>query len=79
LMLSEQGIHLVWIGDVGFEEFVAVAVFFDHAVEIGQVPGICQHVDVANLRRFIMLQDVSNEIAADKSAATRDQNSHSGR
>ena len=79
LVLGHQRIHLVGIGNIGFEKFIAIAVFLDHAVEIGEVAGIREHVDVTDQRRFVVLEDVTNEIAAYESAAARYQNSHSGR
>ncbi len=37
LFLVQKGVHLVGIGDIGLEKFVAFAVLFDDAVEIGQI------------------------------------------
>ena len=79
LMLGHERIHLVGIGDVGLEKFVAITVFFDHAVKICGVPGVGEDVDVTDQRRFVVLQDVTDEIAANKSAPAGYQNSHSGR
>ena len=41
LMLEHERVHGVGIRNVGFEKFVTFAMFIDHAVEIGEVAGIC--------------------------------------
>lgn len=76
LMLGHERVHLVGVGDIGFEKFVAFAMFLDHAVEIGEVPGISQDVDVGDGGGFVMLQNIPNKIAPDEPAAARYQNAH---
>ena len=79
LVLDHELVHLVRIGDVGFEKFVAFAMFFDHTIEIGEVAGVGENVDVRHQGRLVMLQNVANKIAPDESAATGHENAHSAR
>ena len=79
LMLGHQRVHLVGISDVGFEKFVALAMFLDHAVEVGQIAGVREHINVAHVRRLVMLQNIPNKVAPDESAATGHQYAHSAR
>ena len=76
LVLGHERVHLVWVGDVGFEKLVAFAMFLDHAIEVGEVTGVSEHVHVRHERRFVMLQNVANKIAPDESAAAGHQNAH---
>ena len=76
LMFSHKRVHLVGIGDVGFEKLVALAMFLDHAIEIGEIAGVREHIDVAHRRRLVMLQNIPNKVAPDESAAARDQYAH---
>ena len=79
LVIGHERIHLIGIGDVGFEKFVALAMFLDHAVEIGQITGIREDIDVSHVRRLVMLQNIPNKVAPDESAATGHQYAHSAR
>src|SRR3954468_9891281 len=65
LVLGEQRVHLIGIRDVRFEKLVAVPVFLDHAIKVRQVTGVSQNIDIGDQRRFIMLKDISDEVAAD--------------
>ena len=76
LVLGHERVHLVGIGDVGFEKFVALAMFLDHAIEIGRITGVSEHIDVGHEGRLVMLQNVANKVAPDESAATGHQNAH---
>ena len=77
LMLEHEGIHCVGIGNISFEKFVAFAMFLDHAIEIGEVAGISQRVDVCDRSRLVMLQNIANKIAPNEAAAAGHENSHS--
>ena len=79
LMFGHQRVHLVGVGDVGLEKLVAIAVFLHYPVEVGQISGIGQHIDIADQCLLMMLQNVANEIAANKSATAGYQNTHSAR
>ena len=46
LVLGHERVHLISVRDVGFEKLVAFAMFLDHAVEIGQIARISEHVNV---------------------------------
>ena len=71
LMLGHELIHLVGIGNVSLEEFVAIAVRFGHTVEVGQVAGVGQDVDIRDVSRLVMFQNVANKVAANETAAAR--------
>jgi hypothetical protein len=77
LMLGHERVHRVGIGNVGFEKVVTLAMFLDHAFQIGQVPGISEHIDVADRGRLVMLQNIPNKIASDESTSTGDKYAHS--
>ncbi len=77
LMLEHEGVHRVGVGDIGFEKFVAFAMFLDHAVKIGEVAGVGQGVDICDRGRLVMLQNIANKIAPDEAAAAGHENSHS--
>ena len=36
LMLGHERVHLIGVCDIGFEKFVALAMFLDHAIQIGE-------------------------------------------
>ena len=76
LMLGHERVHLIGIGDIGFEKLVAFAMFLDHAVQIGEVARVSEHIDVGHVRRLVMLQNIPNKIAPDESAATGYKNAH---
>ena len=76
LMLGHERVHLVEVGDVGFEKFVALSMFFDHAIEIGGISGVSKGIDIGHGRGLVMLQNVANKIAANESAAARNQYAH---
>ena len=50
LMLGHERIHLIGIGDIGFEKFVALAMFLRYAIEIGEIAGVGQDIDIASPR-----------------------------
>src|SRR2546421_2279857 len=77
LMLEHERVHRVGIGNVGFEKFVALAMFLDHALEIGQIAGISERVHICDRGGLVMLQDIANKIAPDEAAAAGHENSHS--
>jgi hypothetical protein len=76
LVLYHERVHLVGVGDVGFEKLVTLAMFLDHTIEIGEIPGVSEHVDIRHRGGLVMLQNVANKIAPDESAATRNQYAH---
>ncbi len=75
-VLGHERIHLVGIGNIGLEEFVALAVLLRHAVEIGEVARVGQNIHVADRRRVVMMQNVANKIAPDESTTTGHENAH---
>ena len=77
LVLKHEGVHRVGIGNVGFEKFVSLAMFLDHAIEIGQVAGVSERVHICDRGRLVMLQNIANKIAPDEAAAAGHENSHS--
>ena len=78
LVFEHELVHLIGIGDVGFEKFVTLAMFLDHAIEIGEIAGVSENIDIRYRGRLVMLQNIANKIAADESAATGHKNAHSG-
>ena len=75
-MLGHQRVHQVGIRDIGFEKFVTLAMFFDHALKIGDVTSISEHIDISDVCGLVMLQNISNKVAPDESAATGDKDAH---
>jgi len=76
LMLGHELIHLVGIGNVSLEEFVAIAVRLGHILEVGEVAGVGQDIDISDVGRLVMFQNVANKVAANETAAARYQNAH---
>ena len=72
----QEGVHLVGIGDVRLEKFVAFAVLLDDAIEIGEIPGIREGVDIRDVRRLVMLQNVTNKVTPDEPTAACHQDPH---
>lgn len=70
-MLRHELIHLVGIGNVGLEEFVAIAVRLGQTVEIGKVASVGQDVNIRDVSRLVMFQNVANKVAANETAAAR--------
>ena len=75
-MLGHQCVHQIGIRDIGFEKFVTLAMFFDHAIKVGDVTGISEHIDISDVCRLVMLQNIPNKVAPDESAATGDKDAH---
>ena len=75
-VLGHQGVHRVSIRDIGFEKFVTLAMFFDHAIEIGEIAGVSEDIHVGHVRRLVMLQNIANKVAPDESAATGYKDAH---
>ena len=75
-MLGHQRVHRVGIRDIGFEKFVTLAMFFDHALKVGYVTGISEHIDIRDVCGLVMLQNIPNKVAPDESAATGDKDAH---
>ena len=75
-MLGHQRVHRVSIRDIGFEKFVTLAMFFDHTVDIGDVTGISEHIDISDVCGLVMLQNIPNKVAPDESAATGYEDAH---
>jgi hypothetical protein len=76
LLLVQQGVHLVRIGDVGLEKFVALAMLLQNAVQISQISGIRENVNICDVRRLVMLQNVTNKVTPDEPTAARHQYAH---
>ena len=75
-MFGHQRVHRVGIRDIGFEKFVTLAMFFDHTIKIDDVTGISEHIDISDVCGLVMLQNISNKVAPDESAATGDKDAH---
>src|SRR6266513_3092199 len=75
-MLGHQRVHLVRVRDIGFEKFVTFAMFLDHAIEIGEIARVSEHIDISHERWLVMLQNISNKVAPDESAATGYKDAH---
>jgi hypothetical protein len=75
-MLRHKRIHLISICDIGFEKLVAFAMFFDHAIQIGEIARVSEHIDVGHERGLVMLQNIPNKVAPDESTATGYKDAH---
>jgi hypothetical protein len=54
-VLGHERIHLIGICNIGFEKFVSLAMFLGYTFQIGKIPGIGEHVDVADRSGLVML------------------------
>jgi hypothetical protein len=79
LVLGHDRVHLVGIGDVRFEKFVTLAMFVDHAIQVGEISGVSENIDICHRSRLVMSQNMPNKVAPDEAAAARYQNAHSAR
>ena len=79
LVLRHDRVHLIRVGNVGFEKLVALAMFLDHAVQIGWISGIGKDIHIGDIGWLVMFQNVANKVAPDESAATRYKNAHSAK
>ena len=70
-MLGHELIHLVGIGNVSLEELVAIAVRLSQTVEVGKVAGVGQDINIRDVSRLVMFQNVANKVAANETAAAR--------
>jgi hypothetical protein len=75
-MLGHQSVHLVGVSYIGFEKFVTLAMFFDHAIEIGEIARVREHIHIGHIRGLVVLQNIPNKIAPDESAATGYKDAH---
>ena len=71
LVLGHELIHLVGIGNVSLEELVAIAVRLSQTVEVGKVAGVGQDINIRDVSRLVMFQNVANKVAANETAAAR--------
>ena len=76
LFLMQERVHLVHVGDVGLEKFVAFAMLLQNAIEIGRISGVRENVDICDVRRLVMLQNVTNKVTPDEPTAARHQYAH---
>jgi hypothetical protein len=75
-VLGQERVHLIGIRDIGFEKFVALAMFLRDSVQIREISGVSEHVDVAHRSRLVMFQNIPNKVAPDESTATGNENAH---
>jgi hypothetical protein len=75
-MLRHESIHLIGVGDIGFEKFVAITMFLRDAVEVREIAGIGQNIDIAYERRLVMLQNIPNKVAPNEPTAAGHENAH---
>ena len=75
-MVRHQCVHQIDIRNIGFEKFVTLAMFFDHAIKVGYITSISEHIDISGVCGLVMLQNISNKVAPDESAATGDKDAH---
>jgi hypothetical protein len=75
-MLGHERVHLIGVRDIGFEKLLTLAMFLDHAIEIGEITSVGEHVDVGHVRGLVMLQNIPNKVAPDEATATGHQNAH---
>ena len=75
-VLRHERVHLVGIGDIGFEKFVALAMFLGDSVQVREVSGVGEDIDIAHRRRLVMFQNIPNKVAPDEATATGHQYAH---
>src|SRR5215212_7743788 len=78
-MRGKDRLHLVRVGDIRAVEFIAVAVNLLDACEVRRIASVRQRIDIRQRRDAIVVEDVADEIAADKTAAAGDKDSHKAR
>ena len=48
-----------------------IAVLLGHALEVGEVAGVGQDINIRDVSRLVMFQNVANKVAANETAAAR--------
>jgi hypothetical protein len=76
LMFGHERVHLIGVRDVGFEKLVAFAMFFDYAIQIGEVARVSEDIHVGHVRGLVMLQNIPNKVAPNESTATGYEDAH---
>jgi hypothetical protein len=76
LVFGAERVHLVGVGNISLKEFIAVAVLLRHALEIRKVARVSQRIDIRDVGRLVMSQNVANKVAAYETTAARHQNAH---
>src|SRR5204863_3221421 len=76
LAIRHERVHLVGICNIRFEKLVTLAMFLRDAVQIREIPGVSEHIDVAHGSGLVMLQNISNKVTPNKSTATSHQYEH---
>jgi hypothetical protein len=75
-VLGHERVHLVGIGDIRFEKLVALAMFLRDSVQVREIPGVSEDIDIAHRSRLVMLQNIPNKVAPDEATATGYQYAH---
>ena len=75
-MLEHKRTHGVGIRNVGFEKFVALAMFLGDSGQVRGVSGVGKNVDIAHRGRLVMFQNIPNKVAPDESTATGYKDAH---
>ena len=76
LVLCQDGLHRIAVGNVGLEELVTFAVTFGNAGQVVRISRVGEHIDIRDEFLLVMLQHKTHKIAADEPAATSDEKTH---
>ena len=66
----------IGVGDVSLEKLVTRAVFLHHALEIGEITGVSEGINIRDRGRLVMLQNVANKVAPDEPTTACHQDAH---
>src|SRR4051812_28209331 len=75
-LVGHERIYLVGICDIGFEKIITLAMFLGDSVQVREVSGISEDIDIAHRSRLVMLQNIPNKVAPDEATATGHQYAH---
>jgi hypothetical protein len=50
--------------------------FLGYTIQIRQIPGVGEHIDIAHRSGLVMLQNIPNKIAPDESTTTGNEYAH---
>ena len=67
------------VGDVGFEKLVSLAELLGDAREVRGISSVGERIDIRDHLGAEMLEDITDEIAADEAAAAGDEETHEAR
>jgi hypothetical protein len=75
-LAGHERVHLVGVRDIGFEKIVTLAMFLGDSVQVREISGVREDIDISHRSRLVMFQNIPNKVAPDEATATGHQYAH---